>query len=244
METTAAQDVQAAQATVGEWFRAYRGQHDLQDADVTADMARQAVEQIAARAVVTGGRSKYAALKAWQARCSEAVDVLQASEDMAAHTVETGETMADVVDALRDAGVAATVVQYGSGIIGIYSGDDAQACSDATDGILSAAATVACHVCCSAHFTGDAGEGTAALERRPFDGFDRVTVAIDTNGDAATVRRYLEAVDATNVVDAVGVYDGQALPSIVADVERHALELLHNGLRSDLKGFGCFAILA
>lgn len=146
---------------------------------------------------------------------------------------------AATVNALQRAGVAGTVVNVG-GQVAVYSGDDAAQCAAATDGILKASAVMPCRVCCSAHYTGDAGQDTGRFDRDT----GHVTVAIDTNGDADTVRAGLELVGASNVFDAVGVYGGDALPSIVADVKVANLPTLHRALRAHLKGFGCFAILA
>lgn len=150
---------------------------------------------------------------------------------------EAQEHTVQVLHAVRATGAACTVVAGYMGNVTVWAGDDADRLAD-VDGIR----LVRCHVGCSAHCTCDAEDGTDVpkLERATW-------MAIDTNGDhRATVLALRGAgLNARESYRALGMYRGEALPSVLARVHG-ATDVLraHAALRDAGTGYRCAAVLA
>lgn len=166
-------------------------------------------------------------------------DAIAAGQVLALH--------ADAVQALQAAGAAATVAIVGTRVphVAVLCGDGAPAVVDAlaAAGIDTTAGTLSVHrycVGCSAHLTGDAEQGTDAP--RLYRGA-RVRMAIDTNGQRDTVARIVRAHGGT-VTDATGVFGGDTLPSVLADIDADMVTSVHIALRAMVDGYGCAAVMS
>lgn len=148
--------------------------------------------------------------------------------------------VADVMRAVQATGAACTVRATWQGAVHVWAGDDADMVERATFPDGAQVVVHRCHVGCSAHCTHDAEAGADV------PAWDSVAwAAIDCNGDAATAVDIAERVTGRRTFRAVGMYRGQALPSIIACVQdAEQVATLHAAMRAGLQGFGCMACMA
>lgn len=215
---------------------------DAERAQARAELDADA-EQVECHGCDDTGTAPVSGLPCASCRPAESLAAIEARD-----ALETARLLhADAVQALQAAGAAASVAIVGTNVphVAVLCGDGAPAVVDALAqaGIDTTAGTLSVHrycVGCSAHLTGDAEQGTDAP--RLYRGA-RVRMAIDTNGQRDTVARIVRAHGGT-VTDATGVFGGDALPSVVADVDADMVTSIHVALRAMVDGYGCAAVLS
>lgn len=202
------------------------------------DGHRQAVQAAAADAAAVQAAADAAAQEAAaqeRASLQAMADHIESRRLPADGAAQARATLAQV----RATGAACTAVVHAgtTGSVTVWAGDDADLLQPmAHAGIISLQRM---HIGCSAHTSHDAAAGTD----RPRIG-TATRMAIDCNGRPAIVQAMADTIG-VGVFPAVGMFDGQVLPSMVANV-RSAEDVtrLHAALRMTLPGYGCAAVMA